>query len=205
MNTPINLRPVYQNHRGPYTLMILRKVGEKAGGLDKIKSETINKSYSAEDAHEEARMLVNDPRDTIEGVYVFSENEQQYIGATYNRGKDYLSWEDSLRGALSALDTTPLVAPAAPVVIPKKAKPTLPAAANASKRGATYRVVKPDAPLSGGEKIQRVWNIIKSRAAFTIGDILPEVIGAFPEEKDAAHMLRSNVWRLKNIGYVVAD
>lgn len=86
-----NQREIYARHRGPYSLLVSRTVPGK-GGKPKETTDKVKGPFSAEDAHEEARMLVNDPRDNVVDIHVFSDSEGQFVGAHYKRGVEYPSW-----------------------------------------------------------------------------------------------------------------
>lgn len=88
---PGNYKEIYDRHKGPYRLTLTRQVEVK--GKQEHQSDRVEERFSAEDAHEEARMLVNDPKENIVNVYVFSESEGQFIGALYIRGADYRAWD----------------------------------------------------------------------------------------------------------------
>lgn len=113
-----DLRGIYARHRGPFQLGLTypppansRRVsmGVSKWGKDR--------DLSAEDAHEEARMLVNDPRDDVLRVHVWSNTEQQFIGAVYERGKMYPAWDDD--AIVDGSDEVAAV-PREPVFGPKK-------------------------------------------------------------------------------------
>jgi hypothetical protein len=68
--------PFWTRHRGPFRLVLTRP-GKKA--------ETHTLKWvqacceSGQDAEDEARALLADPRDTIVNVHVWSETEQQFV------------------------------------------------------------------------------------------------------------------------------
>lgn len=90
-----NQREIYDRHRGPYSLLLGRAIPGK-GGKVKEDSDRISGPMSAEEAHEEARILVNDTKDTIMNVHVFSDSEGQFIGAFYKRGEKYPAWSEMM-------------------------------------------------------------------------------------------------------------
>lgn len=69
--------PFWTRHRGPYTLLVGRPHPKKAGFS---RSEWLPGSVDGPDVPEEAKALLDDPRDTIDLVSVFSESEQQFVG-----------------------------------------------------------------------------------------------------------------------------
>jgi hypothetical protein len=87
-----NMREIYARHRGPFTLMVTREREEK--GRKVQSTETLKERFSAEDAHEESRLMVNRTNDNILDVYVFSATEGQFIGACYKRGDEFRSWTE---------------------------------------------------------------------------------------------------------------
>lgn len=92
---------IYARHRGPYSLLLTREGPKKVAATDRHPGP-----FSAEDAHERSRKLVEDPNDTITAVHVFSDNEGQFIGAFYKRGETYLPWAEIRAAELDALDHT---------------------------------------------------------------------------------------------------
>jgi len=88
---PLNFRPIYDRHQGPYVLLLLR---EDAKG--KQFTDRITGSLRAQAAHEKAVDLVygRDPKYTdVDSVFVFSDTEGQFTGALYKCGEDYAAWE----------------------------------------------------------------------------------------------------------------
>lgn len=87
-----NVREIYGRHRGPYSLLLGReRPGKK--GLEQF-TDRLSGPFSAEEAHEEARMLVGDSRENVTDVHVFSEGEGQFTGAFYRRGEIYVPWAE---------------------------------------------------------------------------------------------------------------
>ncbi len=87
------VREIYGRHRGPYSLLLGRERPVKGGGMEQY-TDRLSKRFNAEDAHEEARMLVTDPRENVTDVHVFSDSEGQFTGAFYTRGVAYESWAE---------------------------------------------------------------------------------------------------------------
>lgn len=85
-------RDIYARHRGPFSLLLTRDVLLK--GKEVQKADHVKGPFTAEEAHEESRMLVNDPRDNVLQVHVFSDTEGQFCGAFYKRGEEYKTWEE---------------------------------------------------------------------------------------------------------------
>jgi hypothetical protein len=99
---------IYNRHRGQrYSLALVREIdhGGKRGKeqisdrillplRDEDEGRQRSRTFTAEEAHEEARMLVGDPRENVKSVFVFGETENQFIGAAYHRGETYLPWSD---------------------------------------------------------------------------------------------------------------
>jgi len=73
----------FEKHRGPFILMLSRphKSPQKATrGFSS--SEWLRTAVrDGQDALDEARALLEDPRDSILAVYFYSEIEQQFVGA----------------------------------------------------------------------------------------------------------------------------
>ena len=71
----------FEHHRGPYVLQVLRETPTL-----KVKwhTETLPGRVEPEDIPSEAQALLEDPRDTIVTVLVFSEYEQQHV-TSYKR------------------------------------------------------------------------------------------------------------------------
>lgn len=120
---------IYQRHRGPFSLLITRQgVGKK--GSDAC--ERVRGPFSAEEAHEEARLLVGDPRDNVTDAFVFSDGEGQFIGAFYKRGEEYAPYGDELARYQAGLELPDERSEAA--LLPRGPEPVQPV----------------DAPLDGG-------------------------------------------------------
>jgi len=85
---------IYLRHRGPYVLLLTRQGTGTKHNASGLTTDRARGPFNAEEAHDEARMLVNDPRDSVIDVHVFSESEQQFIGAMYRRGTTYDSYVD---------------------------------------------------------------------------------------------------------------
>ncbi len=68
--------PFWTRHRGPYTLQVLRDTPKRKQPWH---CETLEGAHSGEDALEEATMLVNDPRDNILSVFIWSEFEECHV------------------------------------------------------------------------------------------------------------------------------
>lgn len=67
---------VWQRHRGPYSLAVLRTAPKAKGG---VRSAVEARGVATEDVEEMAEMLLTDPRDSIETVFVWSEREEQFV------------------------------------------------------------------------------------------------------------------------------
>lgn len=75
-------QPWQSRHRGPYQFCVSRPHKTKKNTHT---SEWLSGRVQSWDVEEEAHALVNDPRDTIQAVHVWSEKEQQFV-MTYRRG-----------------------------------------------------------------------------------------------------------------------
>lgn len=87
-----NFREIYDRHRGPYWLLLTRETPTKKGV--EHSTDRIEGPLSAEEAHEEARILVNDAKDNVVDAMVFSSTEGQFTGAIYRRGETYRPWHE---------------------------------------------------------------------------------------------------------------
>lgn len=83
-------RAIYERHRGPFSMNIVRIKPGKKGDVEE--TEHVNGPFSAQEAHEHAQMLVNDSRDNIHKAFIWSETENQFIGAFYERGMLVRDW-----------------------------------------------------------------------------------------------------------------
>lgn len=70
-------RTFLDNHRGPFKFNVTRPHRSKPNTFT---SEWLEGLVDRDDVEEEARALLDDPRDTIIGVDVWSTKEQQFIG-----------------------------------------------------------------------------------------------------------------------------
>lgn len=105
---------IFNRHRGPFSIMMTREVVR--GKVKEQASDRLPGPFTAEEAHEEARMLVGDPRENVTSAFVFSETEGQFIGACYNRGTEYKPWHEE---NAAVLDNEP-VEVEAPIMIDEK-------------------------------------------------------------------------------------
>lgn len=96
-------REIYDRHRGPFSLLLTREVAGKKGQVAQ-QGDHLKGPMSAEEAHEEACLLVNDPRENIVQIHVYSDSENQFCGAFYKRGGEYKSWEEETDGRLEFPD-----------------------------------------------------------------------------------------------------
>lgn len=71
----------FEHHRGPYTLHVIRETPTRKVTWH---SEALPGHVEPEDIPSEAQALLDDPRDTITTVIVFSEYEQQHV-TSYKR------------------------------------------------------------------------------------------------------------------------
>lgn len=69
------------NHRGPYRFCVCRPMVAKAGFF---RSQWLTGVVDRDDVEGEARALLDDPRDTISRVDVWSIREECFIGG-YNK------------------------------------------------------------------------------------------------------------------------
>lgn len=65
-------------HRGPYLFLVVRP------GAKRPASAWLRGHVEADEIEHDARALLDDPRDTISAVHVWSEREQQFV-MTYKR------------------------------------------------------------------------------------------------------------------------
>jgi hypothetical protein len=68
---------ILDRHRGPYLFCVSRPHNKKKKGFHR--SEWLKGSVEHEDVGPEALALLQDPRDTIEHVGVYSEREQCFV------------------------------------------------------------------------------------------------------------------------------
>lgn len=88
-----SLKTIYDAHRGPFSLQIVREIGTKKS---KQSSDHVDGPFTAEEAHEEARLLVKDAKENVTEVFVFSITEGQFIGAFYKRGEAHRPWHEEV-------------------------------------------------------------------------------------------------------------
>lgn len=67
-------------HRGPFRLCLTRDRGTKVLPKNRFTSEWAKGEVAKDDCEEEARSLLDDPRDTIVGVHFWSVKEEQFCG-----------------------------------------------------------------------------------------------------------------------------
>lgn len=116
---------IYHRHRGQrFSLALVREIdhGGKRGKeqvsdrilmplRDEDDGQARTRTFTAEGAHEEARMLVGDPRENVTSVFVFGETENQFIGAAYHRGETYLPWSEEIQPIEPANPTEIVLSP----------------------------------------------------------------------------------------------
>lgn len=85
-----SLRDIYDRHRGPYSILTVSEIDRK--GKPMQANDHLAGPFSAEEAHEEARVLVNRAQENVVEAFVFSIPEGQFIGAFYKRGETYRPW-----------------------------------------------------------------------------------------------------------------
>lgn len=68
--------PFWRRHRGPFVLVVSRPMVTKPRFW---RSERLSGSSDGQTAQEEAHALLTDPRDTIDGVSVWSLREEQFV------------------------------------------------------------------------------------------------------------------------------
>lgn len=117
-----SFREIYDRHRGPYALIVTtEEVGKKGKAQGSGRHGNV---FSAEEAHEEARILVNSKAPVLE-VFVYSETEGQFIGAQYKRGESYRPWhEEHGRVELcEPVQENDEPRPASPALVPGREEP----------------------------------------------------------------------------------
>lgn len=87
-----SFKEIYNRHRGPYSLQIVREIDAK--GKPAQGTEHLEGPYSAEEAHEESRLMVKSAKEKVVEVFVFSITEGQFIGAFYKRGEAHRPWHE---------------------------------------------------------------------------------------------------------------
>jgi hypothetical protein len=87
-------RAVYARHQGPFSIMVVRSGKATKRNPSGQFEERLKGSMSAEDAHETARALIGDPRDPIIKAFVYSDTENAFIGAYYERGQHVPAWHE---------------------------------------------------------------------------------------------------------------
>jgi hypothetical protein len=77
------LADILANHRGPYRFVVTRPFATKPGFY---RSEWLKGTVEPEDIASEALALLNDPRDTINAVFVWSVREEAYVTTIKDKG-----------------------------------------------------------------------------------------------------------------------
>lgn len=149
---------IFNRHRGPFSISLTREIdhGGKRGKeqvSDRIllplreedEGRQRSRTFTAEEAHEEARMLVGDPRENVTSAYVFSESEGQFIGAAYHRGETYKPWSEENLPIEATFQTDP---PIEPMTIAGKveSEPTKPTADLLKVGTEAVKIKEPKAP-----------------------------------------------------------
>jgi hypothetical protein len=76
------------HHRGPFRLMVMRPKKVAAGSKKYPATfELLKGNVPKADIEEEAQALLNDPRDVIESIYVWSEREEQFVTIIKRKNK----------------------------------------------------------------------------------------------------------------------
>lgn len=78
---------IFERHKGPYTLIAYyptRKL--RTGYLAAVQPKKLIPNIEGSEVEEMACMLLTDPRDSVESVYVYSEREEQFVmGGIFRR------------------------------------------------------------------------------------------------------------------------
>lgn len=69
-----------ERHRGPFRLHLTRDRGPKVMAKNRFTSEWAKGEVAKDDAEDEARALLDDPRDNITSVHFWSVKEEQFCG-----------------------------------------------------------------------------------------------------------------------------
>lgn len=75
--------PFLENHRGPFRLCLTRDRGLKVKPAHRFTTEWPAGEVSRADCEDEARALLDDPRDSITSVHFWSVKEQQFCGGIH--------------------------------------------------------------------------------------------------------------------------
>lgn len=208
-----NFRAIYDRHRGPYCIMLIREIVSAKKDKAIPTSDLLNGPFNAEEAHEEARMLVTDPRENVTGAYVYSLTENQHIGAIYKRGETYATWLDLPTPAPAAEAVrepehempdwakTPAAAPAAAAPAPRPVEATAPAAkaATVRRKGAALGVGR-DEGWPSSEAAQTVRAFFDKTPTAAPAEIIA-ALGTKLNDLGVAHPA-SLVSRLKQAGFL---
>lgn len=195
-----SFREIFGRHRGPYSIALTRTV--KTVQKTMQKSDYLVGTFTAEEAHEECRMLVTDPRETVTSAYVYSETEGQFIGAIYNRGEQYRSWADERTDDLTKAGLElPVERPEATLVRDQRDEPVQEMAA-AEPANAPARTVPGDPAVSSVPEAPRPLTPTppkKISRPLTLG---PGAAERWPKSEAAQEVLR--VFLLENLTAKVA-
>jgi hypothetical protein len=204
-------RDIYARHRGPYSLLVGRASPGKGGKVEQSTSHQAG-PFNAEEAHEESRMLVNDPRENVTDVHVFSISEGQFTGAFYKRGVEYPSW-DTLRANALAEEPDDV----GRVELPPDEQPLAGATETALLQEQSEPVSQVDAPDDGRvpqpavPKARRVRNVPPQEQAAagtkrrgTLLGISADKIEQWPNSKGAS-IVREALLELGETGITASD
>jgi hypothetical protein len=70
-----------ENHRGPYRFCLTRDKGEKTTAKHRFTTEWLSGEVPKDDVPDEAQTLLDDPRDCIVSVGLWSVKEEQFVGS----------------------------------------------------------------------------------------------------------------------------
>lgn len=88
------MKTFVDNHRGPFRFLATRMVTKKGQLIGT--SVLLKGTIDGADVWDEARALLEDPRDTITSLAVWCEKEEQFIGTITKRGLDkHLNSDDT--------------------------------------------------------------------------------------------------------------
>lgn len=76
------------NHRGPFRFLLTRSTSK--GSKSPFKSEWLTSKFDRDEVLDEARAILDDTRDKVLSIQVWSEREDSFIGWLDKRGVDKL-------------------------------------------------------------------------------------------------------------------
>lgn len=223
---------ILERHRGPFLFCILRAAATKKNA-GAVESEWLKTPTEKEDVVEEALALLEDPRDGIVNVGLWSEGEQAFVTTFRREDASYIREQEARTGRVPDLGNPLHVAPDAGggAVVPPASdgdgrgdlpggpgdadegdapdpqdagRGHAPAAAKPAARGSSYRVAAGAKDPAVRENAMAIWRAFKARGRATVAEVVEDVRPAVAVD-DLKALVASYATKFKAAGLLVKE